>query len=639
MAGIATGDWAQLFAVKGLNRFHGGPLDGYFPPTGNRRIAEILAETPTLRVINDEVVEGVPCKVVKARTPHHGEYTMWLDQDRGCLPRRVVYTLGPDDRHEYWDRIPFSELTVPGPDGKQHGGTEESGVLEGITYQRIADAFIAVSGRFTRVESHGEARAASVYSYTRSDIQLKPHFDGTDAFAPDLAEGARITNTMERRSGVKHEWRGGKVVIAGTDKGGDVPTYDAEPESIAVQFGMSLCGALFVTAGVFMTVRPWGKQGRLPPAGSVASRILALLLAVTIGSGIASAESAAKAPSRQVDARFEPYCGVQSLYRAMRSLGKDVTFAQFVTPEYISSTHGSSIADLQRAAEDHGVHLLPLTRMTCPMLRALKRPVILHVKSTLGANEYKHWVLFMGCNHGIARIYDGAKPGTEMTEDELAARWDGTGLVVSNEPVSELSVWLTFASPFLFYGGLCALCFGGLSVLGRYIDNSLRNVRYGALASTAAQAACLLVAAGGFCMGYRFVSETAYLSNERALAAIEDSHIGAFLPKVRLEQMVELMDTPGVTVVDARRSGDYQRGHLPGAISVPVDSTAAMCQRALADVPKDSRVVVYAQSKYCTYAFTVAKQLMALGYQNIQIFRDGYAEWQKRQASLASVGH
>jgi hypothetical protein len=52
-------------------------------------------------------------------------------------------------------------------------------------------------------------------------------------------------------------------------------------------------------------------------------------------------------------------------------------------------------------------------------------------------------------------------------------------------------------------------------------------------------------------------------------------------------------------------------------------------------------VVVYAQSKYCTYAFTVAKQLIALGYHNIQIFRDGYIEWEQRQSqsSLAALVH
>ena len=142
-------------------------------------------------------------------------------------------------------------------------------------------------------------------------------------------------------------------------------------------------------------------------------------------------------------------------------------------------------------------------------------------------------------------------------------------------------------------------------------------------------------------MGYRFVNETAYLSNQRALAAIQDSHLAAFLPKVRLAQMAELVKTPGVTVVDARLSADYQLGHLPRAISVPVNSTAAMCEQAPADVSKDSRVVVYAQSRYCTYAFTVAKQLIALGYRNIQIFRDGYIEWEQRQSqfSLAALVH
>ena len=206
MSGIATGDWAQLFAAKGLNRFHGGPLDGYFPPSGNRRIAEIMLESPTLHLLKDELIGGIPCKVVEARSPH-GTYMMWLNREQGCLPQKVMYKVEPADLHEYWDPIPFSQLMMPGPDGKEHGGTEDSGVLEGISYQRIGDALVAISGRFTRADSYGDVRLSAVYSYTRSDIQLKPHFEGTDAFVADLPEGARITNMMERHSGVKYESR------------------------------------------------------------------------------------------------------------------------------------------------------------------------------------------------------------------------------------------------------------------------------------------------------------------------------------------------------------------------------------------------------------------------------------------------
>jgi hypothetical protein len=274
MAGIATDDWAQFFAVRGLSRFHGGPLDGYFPPSGTRRIADLMAESPTLYLVKDDQVDGAPCKVVEARTPH-GVYTMWLEQGRGCLPRRVMYKLGPEDLHGYWDPIPFSQLLLPGPDGQEHGGTEECGVLEGITYQPMGDALVAVSGKFTRVECHGPVRLGSVYSYTRSDIRLRPHFDGTDAFVSDLPEGARITNLMDSRSGVRYEWRRGKVVIAGTGNGGEIPTYDAEPDSQTVQVGMAVCcsWSLSDATAVGETEAPASSQGRCcENGGSCSSR-------------------------------------------------------------------------------------------------------------------------------------------------------------------------------------------------------------------------------------------------------------------------------------------------------------------------------------------------------------------------------
>jgi hypothetical protein len=40
---------------------------------------------------------------------------------------------------------------------------------------------------------------------------------------------------------------------------------------------------------------------------------------------------------------IEPYCGIRSLYAAMRVLGKQVVFSDLIEPQYIDSRQGSSI--------------------------------------------------------------------------------------------------------------------------------------------------------------------------------------------------------------------------------------------------------------------------------------------------------
>src|SRR5262249_47381056 len=93
---------------------------------------------------------------------------------------------------------------------------------------------------------------------------------------------------------------------------------------------------------------------------------------------------------------FLAYCGVQSLYRALRALGKDVSLEDLIKPEYISSKQGSTVADLTKAGKDLGVFVEPVGHLTCGILRQVDCPVILHVKSDLSSTDYNHWVLFMG---------------------------------------------------------------------------------------------------------------------------------------------------------------------------------------------------------------------------------------------------
>src|SRR5260370_28036335 len=95
------------------------------------------------------------------------------------------------------------------------------------------------------------------------------------------------------------------------------------------------------------------------------------LLAIPAGKAWAAGEvpEEDKPPPAVRPRGMESYCGVQSLYRALRALGKEVSFADLVKPEYISSREGSTVADLKKAATDLGGFLEPMSRMTSAMLQ------------------------------------------------------------------------------------------------------------------------------------------------------------------------------------------------------------------------------------------------------------------------------
>ncbi len=143
----------------------------------------------------------------------------------------------------------------------------------------------------------------------------------------------------------------------------------------------------------------------------------------------------ARDPNRPGRAIPDPYCGIYSLYAAMRLSGLSVEMTDLVRPEYMGSKWGSSIADLKRAAEDQGMYAVAVENMTGRELRRSGYRVVLGVKSDAALLNYDHYELFLGTEHGKARLFN--PPGEVRTLDfrELAAQWDGVGLIVSGEPL------------------------------------------------------------------------------------------------------------------------------------------------------------------------------------------------------------
>jgi hypothetical protein len=139
--------------------------------------------------------------------------------------------------------------------------------LDQVTIVPIGDTFAPVAGRFTRTMWFGDVRLFAVNSYKRTEINLKPRFEGTDAFLTDLPEGAIVNNMADQTSGVQYEWRGGKAMPAGTAFGGSVPVAFWDPPTFVSQILLAMLGLVFFGIGMSMAVRP--KQLSQSPAETV----------------------------------------------------------------------------------------------------------------------------------------------------------------------------------------------------------------------------------------------------------------------------------------------------------------------------------------------------------------------------------
>lgn len=85
-----------------------------------------------------------------------------------------------------------------------------------------------------------------------------------------------------------------------------------------------------------------------------------------------------------------------------------------------------------------------------------------------------------------------------------------------------------------------------------------------------------------------------------------------------------LMDSESAyTIVDVRTIAEYEEGHIPGAVLLPLDEVAERAEELLPD--KEELLLVYCRSG--RRSKQAAQQLVRLGYTNVKEF-GGILDWQ-----------
>lgn len=85
-------------------------------------------------------------------------------------------------------------------------------------------------------------------------------------------------------------------------------------------------------------------------------------------------------------------------------------------------------------------------------------------------------------------------------------------------------------------------------------------------------------------------------------------------------------------VIDVRPEAEYQAGHIPGAVNIPVDELPAH----LESLPREQEIVAYCRGPYCLLAFEAVARLREAGYQARRL-EDGFPEWKAEQRPVDSV--
>ncbi|RSN26772.1 ArsR family transcriptional regulator [Amycolatopsis sp. WAC 04169] len=88
------------------------------------------------------------------------------------------------------------------------------------------------------------------------------------------------------------------------------------------------------------------------------------------------------------------------------------------------------------------------------------------------------------------------------------------------------------------------------------------------------------------------------------------------------ERLIERAAAGDVVVLDVRPVAEYLAGHIPGAISIPVDELADR----IGELPEETEIVVYCRGEYCALAYDAVRLLNDRGRRAIRL-HDGMLEW------------
>ena len=103
--------------------------------------------------------------------------------------------------------------------------------------------------------------------------------------------------------------------------------------------------------------------------------------------------------------------------------------------------------------------------------------------------------------------------------------------------------------------------------------------------------------------------------------------------KLEIEDVIlvkKIFDNGNALFVDARTRDDYDDGHIPGAVSLPIGQFDEMIDPFLDQYDVEQPIVAYCSGRTCEDSHNLAQLLLDLGYSDVKVFIDGYPGWEAK---------
>ena len=108
---------------------------------------------------------------------------------------------------------------------------------------------------------------------------------------------------------------------------------------------------------------------------------------------------------------------------------------------------------------------------------------------------------------------------------------------------------------------------------------------------------------------------------------IENKAFRAGIPVALLASARERVEDPAVAILDARIPAEYAAGHLPRALSLPVDEAELRIGSYVQVLTPQTPILTYCGGGDCSDGLDLALKLRAFGFENVTLYAGGLVEW------------
>lgn len=127
-------------------------------------------------------------------------------------------------------------------------------------------------------------------------------------------------------------------------------------------------------------------------------------------------------------------------------------------------------------------------------------------------------------------------------------------------------------------------------------------------------------------VGLRALAQTHIADTETArrdyLGLASDDAAHRPVEEVGRDDLLRRLRDGSAVVLDVRPTEEYAGGHIPGALSIPVDEL----HHRLAELPAEQTIVAYCRGRYCVFAYDAVRELHQRGYPAARL-AEGMLEW------------